>query len=54
MKKKLARRASRSAPDALALLKADHKTVSGLFERFEHGRSSTVKHERSAAIVQGV
>lgn len=32
-----------SAPDAIALLKADHRKVEGLFEEFEKARASTRK-----------
>ena len=46
---KKATRASR-APDAIALLRADHKSVAELFDRFEKTRSST----RKKAIVSQV
>ena len=45
----------RSAPiprDAIALLKADHKKVSGLFEDFEKTRSSSKKKALVAQICQ--
>ena len=35
--------ASQNFPDAIALLKADHKKVLDLFEQFEHARSSDRK-----------
>lgn len=40
--RKTPRRATR-APDAIALLKADHKKVSGLFAQFEKSRSAAKK-----------
>ena len=39
-----------SAPDAIALLKADHRKVEGLFEEFEKARAST----RKAALVRQI
>ena len=44
-----ASRASRS-PDAIALLKADHKKVSDLFEQYEKSRSATRKQTIVATI----
>ena len=34
-------------PDAIALLKADHRKVEGLFEKFERAKSDSVKQRRS-------
>jgi hypothetical protein len=39
-----------SAPDAIALLKADHRKVEGLFEEFEKARASN----RKAALVRQI
>ena len=51
-KRALAKKAPRAVrtPDAIALLRADHKTVTELFDRFEKTRSST----RKKAIVSQV
>lgn len=52
LKRAVAKKAHRStrAPDAIALLRADHKTVTELFDRFEKTRSSS----RKKAIVSQV
>ena len=42
-KKKATPRAAAQAKDAIAMLKADHKKVSGLFEQFEKSRAASTK-----------
>lgn len=42
--------AAKQLPDAVALLKADHRKVEGLFEKFEHARDA----ERKKALVQEI
>lgn len=44
------RAAPAKTPDAVALLRADHKKVSGLFEQFEKARSAARKREIVAQI----
>ena len=46
------RRTGKAAPDAITLLKADHKAVSALFDRFEHSRGSGVKYKLAQKICQ--
>ena len=36
-------RTTEKAPDAVALLKNDHRTVEELFERFENSKSKSTK-----------
>ena len=43
-------RSSSHRPDAVTLLRADHKKVSGLFEQFESSRSSAKKKQLVAQI----
>lgn len=50
MKKRSKRRGKQAGPDAITLLKGDHKAVSALFERFEHSRKSTVKYKLAQKI----
>jgi hemerythrin superfamily protein len=54
MATKRATRGIRGAPDAISLLKADHKEVSALFERFEHSRAATVKQRLAQKICQAL
>ena len=49
-KRAVPRRGSRRGPDAIALLKADHKAVSSLFERFEHSRAAAAKYKLAQTI----
>ena len=42
--------ATRKSPDAIALLRADHKLVSGLFDQFEKSRSANRKKTLVAQI----
>jgi hemerythrin superfamily protein len=55
MKRKRPRRRARKARlDAITLLKADHKAVSALFDRFEHSRTSGVKYRLAQKICQAL
>ena len=49
-RKPATKRAAPSRPDAIALLKADHKKVSDLFEQYEKSRSATKKQTIVATI----
>lgn len=49
-RKTTARRATTKTPDAIALLRADHKKVSDLFEQFEKARSASRKRDLVAQI----
>ena len=42
--------AKSAAPDAITLLKADHKLVAGLYDQYEHTRSTAKKKTLVAAI----
>jgi hypothetical protein len=44
------RRTARSAPDAVALLKADHRQVATWFDQFEHTRSAERKQSLASKI----
>jgi hypothetical protein len=48
--KSSARQSNRSGPDAIALLKADHRQVEGWFEQFEKARSDDKKQELATKI----
>jgi len=52
LRKATTRRATTTAktPDAVSLLRADHKLVSGLFEQFEKARSTAKKQQLVAQI----
>lgn len=49
-KKTISAKTSATAKDAIALLKADHETVSGLFEEYEKANTSKKKKALVAAI----
>jgi hemerythrin superfamily protein len=49
-RKKSTSRAASAPQDAVAMLKADHKKVSELFEQFEKSRAATVKKKLVAQI----
>ena len=49
-KKKASPRAAEQPQDAVAMLKADHKKVSGLFEQFEKSRTASTKKKLVAQI----
>lgn len=51
--KKSARKAPKT-PDAVALLKADHRQVEAWFEAFEKARSANVKHRLATSICQAL
>ena len=54
-RKTAARRAgARAAPDAIALLKADHRQVEGWFKEFESSRLSRRKQELAGKICQAL
>jgi hemerythrin superfamily protein len=48
------RTGTKAAPDAIALLKADHRQVEGWFEEFESSRSSRRKQELAGKICQAL
>ena len=52
--KRRIRRTGHAAPDAITLLKADHKAVSALFDRFEHSRGAGAKHRLAQRICQAL
>jgi hemerythrin superfamily protein len=54
--RKTARRrtSAKASPDAIALLKADHRQVEGWFEEFESSRSSRRKQELAGKICQAL
>ena len=53
--RKTARRASvKASPDAVALLKADHRQVSGWFDEFQSSRSSRRKQELAGKICKAL